>query len=82
MCVSVSVCAHAHSHLNSVVRKCTGQHMATLVEKIGASRVLSGGKDLTDRILPAVTRLAQDSSQEARWALPTFKGQLRGDGVN
>ncbi|XP_031436051.1 TOG array regulator of axonemal microtubules protein 1 [Clupea harengus] len=55
------------SHLNSVVRKCTGQHMATLVEKIGASRVLSGGKDLTDRILPAVTRLAQDSSQEARF---------------
>lgn len=42
--------------------------MATLVEKIGASRALSGGKELTDRILPAVTRLAQDSSQEARWS--------------
>ncbi|XP_076155819.1 TOG array regulator of axonemal microtubules protein 1 [Alosa pseudoharengus] len=55
------------SHLNSVVRKCMAQHMATLVEKIGASRALSGGKDLTDRILPAVTRLAQDSSQEARY---------------
>lgn len=51
-----------------MVRKCTAQHMATLVEKIGASRALSGGKELTDRILPAVTRLAQDSSQEARWS--------------
>lgn len=55
------------SHLNSVVRKCAAQHLADLVEKLGAARMLSGGKDLTDRILPAVTRLAQDSSQEARY---------------
>ncbi|XP_054469760.1 TOG array regulator of axonemal microtubules protein 1 isoform X2 [Anoplopoma fimbria] len=54
-------------HLNAVVRKCTGQHLANLVEKVGAARLLSGGKDLTDRILPAVTKLAQDSSQEARY---------------
>lgn len=55
------------SHLNAVVRKCTAQHLANLVEKIGAVRLLSGSKDLTDRILPAVTKLAQDSSQEARY---------------
>ncbi|XP_041668146.1 TOG array regulator of axonemal microtubules protein 1 isoform X2 [Cheilinus undulatus] len=55
------------SHLNAVVRKCTAQHLANLVEKVGAARLLSGGKDLTDRILPAVARLAQDSSQEARY---------------
>ncbi|KAM9708824.1 TOG array regulator of axonemal microtubules protein 1 [Menidia menidia] len=55
------------SHLNPVVRKCTAQHLADLVEKVGAARLLSGGKDLTDRILPAVTKLAQDSSQEARY---------------
>nr|XP_057947049.1 TOG array regulator of axonemal microtubules protein 1-like isoform X2 [Doryrhamphus excisus] len=55
------------SHLNSVVRKCTAQHLASLVEKVGAARLLSGGKDLTERILPAVSRLAQDSSQEARY---------------
>lgn len=53
-------------HLNAVVRKCTAQHLATLVEKVGAVRLLSGGKDLTDRIVPAVSKLAQDSSQEAR----------------
>ncbi|XP_029982201.1 TOG array regulator of axonemal microtubules protein 1 isoform X2 [Sphaeramia orbicularis] len=55
------------SHLNAVVRKCTAQHLSNLVEKVGAARLLSGGKDLTDRILPAVTKLAQDSSQEARY---------------
>ncbi|XP_074547737.1 TOG array regulator of axonemal microtubules protein 1 isoform X2 [Halichoeres trimaculatus] len=55
------------SHLNAVVRKCTAQHLSNLVDKVGAARLLSGGKDLTDRILPAVTKLAQDSSQEARY---------------
>uniref|UniRef100_A0A8B9LJ31 TOG domain-containing protein n=1 Tax=Astyanax mexicanus TaxID=7994 RepID=A0A8B9LJ31_ASTMX len=53
-------------HLNAGVRKCTSQHLAVLVEKIGAARLLSGTKDLTDRILPAVCKLAQDSSQETR----------------
>lgn len=57
-----------YSHLNAVVRKCTAQHLANLVEKVGAVRLLSGVKDLTDRILPAVVKLSQDSSQEARWA--------------
>ncbi|KAK1894324.1 TOG array regulator of axonemal microtubules protein 1 [Dissostichus eleginoides] len=55
------------SNLNPVVRKCTAQHLANLMEKVGAARLLSGGKDLTDRILPAVTKLAQDSSQEPRY---------------
>uniref|UniRef100_A0A8C7FTW3 TOG domain-containing protein n=1 Tax=Oncorhynchus kisutch TaxID=8019 RepID=A0A8C7FTW3_ONCKI len=55
------------SHLNSVVRKCAGHHMVNLMENIGAARLLSGGKDLTDRILPAIIKLSQDSSQEARY---------------
>nr|XP_040054780.1 TOG array regulator of axonemal microtubules protein 1 isoform X2 [Gasterosteus aculeatus aculeatus] len=54
-------------HLNAVVRKCAAQHLVNLVEKVGVTRLLSGGKDLTDRILPAVARLTQDSSQEARY---------------
>ncbi|XP_076834570.1 TOG array regulator of axonemal microtubules protein 1 isoform X2 [Brachyhypopomus gauderio] len=53
-------------HLNAVVRKCTAQHLATLVEKIGAGRLLSGAKDVTERIIPAVSMFAQDSSQETR----------------
>uniref|UniRef100_A0A1A7XBY7 Family with sequence similarity 179, member B n=1 Tax=Iconisemion striatum TaxID=60296 RepID=A0A1A7XBY7_9TELE len=54
-------------HLNPVVRKCTAQHLADLVEKVGAARLLSGSRDLTERILPAITKLTQDSSQEARY---------------
>ncbi|KAM8913831.1 TOG array regulator of axonemal microtubules protein 1 isoform 2-T3 [Spinachia spinachia] len=54
-------------HLNAVVRKCAAQHLVNLVEKVGVARLLSGGKDLTERILPAVARLSQDSSQEARY---------------
>lgn len=66
-----------NSHLNAVVRKCTAQHLANLVEKVGAVRLLSGVKDLTDRILPAVVKLSQDSSQEARWAPRSRDVRLR-----
>ncbi|KAM6961314.1 TOG array regulator of axonemal microtubules protein 1 [Aplochiton taeniatus] len=55
------------SHLNPAVRRSTAQHLDTLVEKLGTARLLSGGKDLTERILPAATRLAQDSNQETRY---------------
>ncbi|XP_076840873.1 uncharacterized protein LOC143485362 [Brachyhypopomus gauderio] len=53
-------------HLNAAVRKCTALHLATLVEKIGAGRLLSGAKDVIARIIPAVSKLAQDASQETR----------------
>ncbi|XP_053538483.1 TOG array regulator of axonemal microtubules protein 1 isoform X1 [Ictalurus punctatus] len=54
-------------HLNAAVRRCTAQHLTTVVKKIGTGRLLSGAKDLTDRILPAVSKLAQDSSPETRY---------------
>ncbi|CAB1455127.1 unnamed protein product [Pleuronectes platessa] len=55
------------SHVNAVVRKFTAQHLANVVEKAGAARLLSGNKDVTERILPAVTKLTQDTSQEVRY---------------
>ncbi|XP_059911242.1 TOG array regulator of axonemal microtubules protein 1-like [Gadus macrocephalus] len=54
------------SHLSAAVRKCTAQHLADLLERVGVARLLSGGKDVTDRILPAVVKLALDSSPEPR----------------
>ncbi|XP_077476646.1 TOG array regulator of axonemal microtubules protein 1 [Stigmatopora argus] len=54
-------------HRSGLVRKCTAQHLANLVEKVGGARLLSGGKDLAEKIIPAVTKLSQDSSQEARY---------------
>uniref|UniRef100_A0A8C4XF58 TOG array regulator of axonemal microtubules 1 n=1 Tax=Erpetoichthys calabaricus TaxID=27687 RepID=A0A8C4XF58_ERPCA len=55
------------SHLNAVVRKCAAQHLADVVEKMGPGRLLSGIKDITDKLLPAVAKFAQDSSQETRF---------------
>ncbi|XP_056462469.1 TOG array regulator of axonemal microtubules protein 1-like [Gadus chalcogrammus] len=50
----------------SAVRNCAAQHLADLLERVGVARLLSGGKDVTDRILPAVVKLALDSSPEPR----------------
>ncbi|XP_064007923.1 TOG array regulator of axonemal microtubules protein 1 isoform X3 [Pogoniulus pusillus] len=55
------------SHLHSAVRKCTAQHLSDLVERMGAERILSGAKAVADRILPAIARFAQDSSQQTRY---------------
>ena len=52
------------SHLSAVVRGCAAQHLADLLERVGVSRLMSGG--MTDRILPAVVKLALDSSPEPR----------------
>ncbi|XP_030230536.1 TOG array regulator of axonemal microtubules protein 1-like [Gadus morhua] len=54
------------SHLSAAVRKCAAQHLADLLERVGVARLLSGGKAVTDRILPAVVKLALDSSPEPR----------------
>ncbi|XP_077586968.1 TOG array regulator of axonemal microtubules protein 1 [Stigmatopora nigra] len=54
-------------HRSGLVRKCTAHHLANLVEKVGGARLLCGGKDLTEKIIPAVTKLSQDSSQETRY---------------
>uniref|UniRef100_A0A8C8SJF0 TOG array regulator of axonemal microtubules 1 n=1 Tax=Pelusios castaneus TaxID=367368 RepID=A0A8C8SJF0_9SAUR len=55
------------SHLHTAVRRCTAQHVSDVVERMGPGRILSGIKDVTDRVLPAVARFAQDGSQETRY---------------
>ncbi|XP_065492726.1 TOG array regulator of axonemal microtubules protein 1-like isoform X3 [Caloenas nicobarica] len=55
------------SHLHSAVRRCTAQHLADIVECMGPERVLAGTKAGADRILPAIARFAQDSSQQTRY---------------
>ncbi|XP_069042362.1 TOG array regulator of axonemal microtubules protein 1-like [Lepisosteus oculatus] len=57
------------SHLNSRVRACMAHHLADLVERMGAHNL---PRDITNRILPAATRLAQDASQETRYKLALF----------
>ena len=40
--------------------------LAYTVDRMGVSKALSGAKDVTDKLLPAIAKLAQDGSQEAR----------------
>lgn len=53
-------------HKNVQIRKTTAQFVVELVEKMGAGKILSGVKDITDRVLPTVANFAMDSSQETR----------------
>ncbi|XP_076847303.1 TOG array regulator of axonemal microtubules protein 1-like isoform X2 [Brachyhypopomus gauderio] len=51
------------SHRNATVRKTTAFHMESLAQLLGASKLLTG-KDLTERFLSAISRLALDAAQE------------------
>ncbi|KAI8505354.1 hypothetical protein Bbelb_165430, partial [Branchiostoma belcheri] len=54
-------------HRNVAVRKCTAQYLVTIVERMGTGRVMSGIKDVTDKVLPTATMFACDSSGEIRY---------------
>uniref|UniRef100_A0A8C3XG91 TOG array regulator of axonemal microtubules 1 n=1 Tax=Cyanoderma ruficeps TaxID=181631 RepID=A0A8C3XG91_9PASS len=55
------------SHLHSAVRRCTAQHLGDIVERMGPERILAGAKPAAERLLPAIARFAQDSSQQTRY---------------
>ncbi|XP_023579510.1 TOG array regulator of axonemal microtubules protein 1 [Octodon degus] len=55
------------SHLHIAVRRCTAQHLANVVEFMEPDRILTGTKDMAERLLPAAAKFAQDSSQETRY---------------
>lgn len=55
-----------YSHRNAAVRTTVARLLAYEVERIGPSRALSGQKDITDRLLPAAAKLAQEGSLETR----------------
>ncbi|KAF7252131.1 TOG array regulator of axonemal microtubules protein 1 [Varanus komodoensis] len=62
-----SLISGGQSHLNTAVRRCAAQHLSDVVEHMGPGRVLSGLKDVTDKILSAVAKFVQDGSQETRY---------------
>ncbi|XP_045306814.1 TOG array regulator of axonemal microtubules protein 1 isoform X4 [Leopardus geoffroyi] len=63
----VALISGGQSHLHIAVRRCTAQHLSDVVEFMEPERILSGTKDMADRILPAAAKFAQDSSQETRY---------------
>ncbi|XP_038607081.1 TOG array regulator of axonemal microtubules protein 2 [Tachyglossus aculeatus] len=54
-------------HRNPSVRKATAEHLATVVEQMGAEKLLSGPRDNTDALIRTLVRLAQDSNQDTRF---------------
>lgn len=54
------------NHKNPTVRGTVARLLAYEVDRLGVAKALSGTRDITDKIVPAIAKLAQDGSQEAR----------------
>ena len=61
-----TVTAELVYHKSPVVRTTVSRLLAYVVERMGVLKALSGGKDITDKLLPAIAKLAQDGSPDAR----------------
>ncbi|KAM6181246.1 TOG array regulator of axonemal microtubules protein 1 isoform 3-T3 [Erethizon dorsatum] len=63
----IALISGGQSHLHTAVRRCTAQHLSDVVEFMEPERILTGTKDMAERLLPAAAKFAQDSSQETRY---------------
>ena len=61
-CCVVFACRHR----NPLVRSATARFLVQIVFKMGPGRVLSGVKDVTDRILPTAANFLLDGSPDTR----------------
>ena len=69
ICIPVHVlscCCFLFSHRNVTVRKTTAQFLSLLSERMGASRLMSGAKDITEKILPTAAQFVTDGGAETR----------------
>ncbi|CAC5385590.1 unnamed protein product [Mytilus coruscus] len=55
------------THKNVAVRQTTAHYVVGVVEKMGPGKVLSGVKDITDRIIPTAAHFCLDSSPKTRF---------------
>ncbi|KFW62058.1 Protein FAM179A, partial [Pygoscelis adeliae] len=53
-------------HRNALVRKCAAEHLLTVMEQMGAEKLLSGTRDSTELLVRTVVKLAQDCHQDTR----------------
>ncbi|KAM6081419.1 TOG array regulator of axonemal microtubules protein 2-like [Chlamydotis macqueenii] len=53
-------------HRNVLVRKSAAQHLLTVMEQIGAKKLLSGTRDSTELLVCTLVKLAQDRHQDTR----------------
>ena len=62
-------CVFAASHRNTVVRNAASRLVASVAATLGVGHVLSGIKDVTDRILCTATEYMLDSSPDTRYSM-------------
>ena len=53
-------------HKNPVIRATVSRLMAYVVDRIGVAKAVSGTKDVTEKLIPAIAKLAQDGNPDAR----------------
>ncbi|KFO95027.1 Protein FAM179A [Calypte anna] len=58
--------ANGVQHRHVLVRKCAAKHLLTLVERMGAEKLLSGTCQSTEGLLGTLVKLAQDCHQDTR----------------
>ncbi|CAF1618650.1 unnamed protein product, partial [Adineta ricciae] len=55
------------SHRSPAVRKTSAKYIYIVCEKLGASKILSGIRDITERVLQVAATFASDGPPEIRW---------------
>ncbi|NXI40318.1 TGRM2 protein, partial [Galbula dea] len=58
--------ASAVQHRNALVRKCAAEHLLSVLEQIGAKKLLLGKRDSTDLLVNTLVKIAQDSHPDTR----------------
>ncbi|XP_054677427.1 TOG array regulator of axonemal microtubules protein 2 isoform X1 [Grus americana] len=53
-------------HRNALVRKCAAEHLLTVIERIGAEKLLAGTRASTEVLVHTLVKLAQDCHQDTR----------------
>lgn len=58
---------HGAGHKNALVRRMASQHIALIVERMGAAKCLVGARDIGAQLIPAAAKFAQDGSPQTRY---------------
>ncbi|XP_062980232.1 TOG array regulator of axonemal microtubules protein 2 [Elgaria multicarinata webbii] len=59
--------ANGVNHRNPLIRKCAAEHLVTVVEQVGAEKLLSGNRESTELLVQTLVKLAQDCNQDTRF---------------
>ena len=60
------VCLFSRSHRNPAARKTTAKYIYHVCDKLGATKILNGNRDITERVLQVAANFATDGPPEIR----------------